>query len=44
MTDPRFERALEEFLEEQRHSRRRFLGRAGGAAFAGTGLATLRAA
>jgi spermidine/putrescine transport system substrate-binding protein len=44
MTDPRFERALEEFLEEQRHSRRRFLGRAGGAAFAATGLSTLLAA
>ena len=29
MTDPRFERALEQYLEEQRLSRRRFLGRAG---------------
>jgi spermidine/putrescine transport system substrate-binding protein len=44
MTDPRFERALEEFLEAQRLSRRRFLGRAGGAAFAATGLSTLLAA
>jgi spermidine/putrescine transport system substrate-binding protein len=44
MTDPRFERALEEFLEAQRLSRRRFLGRAGGAAFAASGLSTLLAA
>src|SRR3954452_14691483 len=44
MTDPSFERALEEFLEAQRLSRRRFLGRAGGAAFAATGLSTLLAA
>ena len=44
MTDPRFERALEEFLEAQRLSRRRFLGRAGGAALAATGLSTLLAA
>src|SRR3954467_3271359 len=44
MTDPRFDRALEEFLEAQRLSRRRFLGRAGGAAFAATGLSTLLAA
>ncbi len=44
MTDPRFERALEEFLEAQRLSRRRVLGRAGGAAFAATGLSTLLAA
>ena len=44
MTDPRFERALEDFLEAQRLSRRRFLGRAGGAAFAATGLSTLLAA
>ena len=34
MTDPRFERALEKFLDAQRLSRRRFLGRAGGAALA----------
>jgi spermidine/putrescine transport system substrate-binding protein len=44
MTDPHFERALEELLEAQRLSRRRFLGRAGGAAFAATGLSTLLAA
>src|SRR4051794_28665036 len=44
MTDPHFERALEEFLEAQRLSRRRFLGRAGGAAFAASGLSTLLAA
>jgi spermidine/putrescine transport system substrate-binding protein len=31
MTDPRFESALEQFLEAQTQSRRRFLGRAGGA-------------
>ena len=30
MTDPRFERALEQYLEAQRLSRRRFLGRADG--------------
>ena len=30
MTDPRFESALEQFLEAQQQSRRRFLGRAGG--------------
>ena len=34
MTDPRFERALEQFLAAQKQSRRRFLGRAGGAALA----------
>jgi spermidine/putrescine transport system substrate-binding protein len=44
MTDPRFERALEEYIEAQRLSRRRFIGRAGGAAFAMTGLSTLIAA
>jgi spermidine/putrescine transport system substrate-binding protein len=44
MTDPRFERALEEFLETQRLSRRRFLGRAGSAGLAATGLSTLLAA
>jgi spermidine/putrescine transport system substrate-binding protein len=44
MTDPRIERALEEYLEAQRLSRRRFLGRAGGAAFAVSGLSTLIAA
>jgi spermidine/putrescine transport system substrate-binding protein len=44
MTDPRFERALEEFLEEQRLSRRRFLGRAGSAGLALSGLSTVLAA
>jgi spermidine/putrescine transport system substrate-binding protein len=44
MTDPRFESALEQWLEAQKHSRRRFLGRAGGAGFALTGLSTLLAA
>jgi spermidine/putrescine transport system substrate-binding protein len=44
MTDPRFERALEEFLETQRLSRRRFLGRAGSAGIAVTGLSTILAA
>ena len=44
MTDPRIERALEEYLEAQRLSRRRFLGRAGGAAFALSGLSTVIAA
>jgi spermidine/putrescine transport system substrate-binding protein len=34
MTDPRFESALEQFLEAQKQSRRRFLGRAGGAGLA----------
>jgi spermidine/putrescine transport system substrate-binding protein len=44
MTDPRFESALEQFLKAQQQSRRRFLGRAGGAAFAMGGLSTLLAA
>lgn len=44
MTDPRFERALEQYLEAQRLSRRRFLGRAGSAGLAVTGLSTLLAA
>src|SRR3954453_517834 len=44
MTDPSFERALEDFLEAQRLSRRRFLGRAGGAAFAFSGLSAVLAA
>jgi spermidine/putrescine transport system substrate-binding protein len=44
MTDPRFESALEQYLEAQRLSRRRFLGRAGGAAFAVSGLSALLAA
>jgi spermidine/putrescine transport system substrate-binding protein len=34
MTDPRFESALEQFLEAHQQSRRRFLGRAGGAGLA----------
>jgi spermidine/putrescine transport system substrate-binding protein len=44
VTDPRFERALEHYLEAQRLSRRRFLGRAGSAGLAVTGLSTLLAA
>ena len=44
MTDPRIERALEEFFEAERLSRRRFLGRAGSAGLALTGLSTLLAA
>jgi spermidine/putrescine transport system substrate-binding protein len=44
MTDPRIERALEEYLETQRLSRRRFLGRAGGAAFALSGMSAVIAA
>jgi spermidine/putrescine transport system substrate-binding protein len=44
MTDPRFERALERLLEEDRHSRRRFLGRAGSTGVALSGLSTLLAA
>jgi spermidine/putrescine transport system substrate-binding protein len=44
MTDPRLERALEEYLEAQRLSRRRFLGRAGSAGLAISGLSTLIAA
>jgi spermidine/putrescine transport system substrate-binding protein len=44
MTDPRFERALEDYLEAQRLSRRRFLGRAGSAGLAVSGLSTLLAA
>jgi len=44
MTDPRFERALEQYLEAQRLSRRRFLGRAGSAGLAVTGLSALLAA
>jgi spermidine/putrescine transport system substrate-binding protein len=34
MTDPRFESALEQFLEAQKQSRRRFIGRAGGVSLA----------
>jgi spermidine/putrescine transport system substrate-binding protein len=44
MTDPRIERALEEYIEAQRLSRRRFLGRAGSAGLALTGLSTVLAA
>jgi spermidine/putrescine transport system substrate-binding protein len=44
VTDPNFERALEQYLEAQRLSRRRFLGRAGSAGLAVTGLSTLLAA
>ena len=44
MTDPSFEHALEKYLEAQRLSRRRFLGRAGSAGLAVTGLSTLLAA
>jgi spermidine/putrescine transport system substrate-binding protein len=44
MTDPSFEHALEQYLEAQRLSRRRFLGRAGSAGLAVTGLSTLLAA
>jgi spermidine/putrescine transport system substrate-binding protein len=34
MTDPRFESALEQFLEAHKQSRRRFIGRAGGVSLA----------
>jgi spermidine/putrescine transport system substrate-binding protein len=44
MTDPRFESALEQFLEAQKQSRRRFLGRAGGTAFALSSMSALLAA
>jgi len=44
MTDPSFEHALEKYLEAQRLSRRRFLGRAGSASLAVTGMSTLLAA
>jgi spermidine/putrescine transport system substrate-binding protein len=44
MTDPRIERALEEYIEARRLSRRRFLGRAGSAGLALTGLSTVLAA
>ena len=44
MTDPSFESALEQYLEAQRLSRRRFLGRAGSAGLAMTGMSTLLAA
>jgi spermidine/putrescine transport system substrate-binding protein len=44
MTDPSFEAALEKYIETQRLSRRRFLGRAGSAGLAVTGMSTLLAA
>jgi spermidine/putrescine transport system substrate-binding protein len=44
MTDPRFERALEQYLQAQRLSRRRFLGRAGSAGLALSGLSAVIAA
>ena len=44
MTDPRIERALEHYLESERLSRRRFLGRAGSTGLALTGLSALIAA
>jgi spermidine/putrescine transport system substrate-binding protein len=43
-SDPRFERALEEFFSGERLSRRRFLGRAGSTGLALTGLSTALAA
>jgi spermidine/putrescine transport system substrate-binding protein len=42
--DPRLERALEEFFESERLSRRRFIGRAGSTGLALSGLSTLLAA
>ena len=39
-TDPRFERALEEFFASERFSRRRFVGRAGSTGLALAGLST----
>ncbi|MEO8686893.1 MAG: extracellular solute-binding protein [Solirubrobacteraceae bacterium] len=44
MNDPRIERALEEFFESERLSRRGFIGRAGGSGLALTGLASVLAA
>jgi spermidine/putrescine transport system substrate-binding protein len=44
MPDPRMERALEELLRNERLSRRGFLGRAGGAGLALTGLSAVIAA
>ena len=44
MSDPRIERALEEFFESERLSRRRFIGRAGSSGFALSGLAAVLAA
>jgi spermidine/putrescine transport system substrate-binding protein len=44
MTDPSYERALEEFFAAERLSRRRFFGRAGGAGLALSGLSAVLAA
>ncbi len=44
MSDPRIERALEEFFESERLSRRGFIGRAGSSGLALTGLAAVLAA
>jgi spermidine/putrescine transport system substrate-binding protein len=44
VSDPRIERALEEFFESERLSRRGFIGRAGSSGLALTGLATVLAA
>ena len=44
MSDPRIERALEEFFESERLSRRRFIGRAGSSGLALSGLAAVLAA
>ena len=44
MSDPRIERALEEFFEVERLSRRGFIGRAGSSGLALTGLASVLAA
>jgi spermidine/putrescine transport system substrate-binding protein len=44
VNDPRIERALEEFFESERLSRRGFIGRAGSSGLALTGLATVLAA
>ena len=43
-SDPRIERALEEFFESERLSRRRFIGRAGSSGLALTGFAAVIAA
>jgi len=43
-TDPRFERALEEFFASERLSRRRFVGRAGSTGLALAGLSTVLSA
>jgi pantothenate kinase len=42
--DPRIERALEEFFESERLSRRGFIGRAGSSGLAQSGLAAVLAA